>query len=275
MKRGQEEPAVRLEGVSRKYGAVTALKDVSLDIRAGEMVGLLGRNGAGKTTLLNLITGSLPPTAGRIRVDGMDMLENPRECKRRIGYAPEQPPLYDEMTVEEYLRFVCELREVVKSAWKAHIDEIMERCGLEEMRRRLLGHLSRGYRQRAGIAQALCGSPDILILDEPTAGLDPKQTAEMRSLIRELGRERTVIFSSHLLPEVQQLCRRAVILQEGRVAGDLELEGGGENGRRLVVRTTGEEERVAEEIRGIPGVLSVEMGREPLEELFLQITEDI
>ena len=248
---------IRLEKVTRKYGTVTALKDVTLSFPAGQMVGLLGRNGAGKTTALNLMTGYLPPSEGKVLVDGMDMREEPRECKRRIGYLPEHPPLYEEMTVAEYLLFVSELREVVREARKKHVKEIIERCGLEEVQHRLLGTLSKGYRQRAGIAQALCGSPDILILDEPTVGLDPKQTVEMREMIRRLGEDRTVIFSSHLLGEVQQLCQRAVILHEGRIAGDVILRDDRDNRRTILLRTAGREKQAAEALKTIEGIREI------------------
>jgi len=211
---------IRLEGVTKKYGSVTALREVSFQIEQGETVGLLGRNGAGKTTLMNLMTGYFPPTEGRVVIGGKDMLGDSAACKRMIGYLPERPPLYDEMTTEEYLRFVCELREVQKGAIAGHVKEIMALCGLTEMRRRLLGHLSKGYRQRAGIAQALCGSPEILIFDEPTVGLDPKQTVEIRELIRKLRGDHTVVFSSHILSEVQQACSRVIILDEGRMVKD-------------------------------------------------------
>ena len=215
---------IELKHVTKKYGTVTALEDVSFRVEKGQTVGLLGRNGAGKTTALNVLTGYFPPTAGDVLLDGMSLREHPRECKRRIGYLPERPPLYDEMTVTEYLDFVCELREVAANARKKHIQEILELCGLEEHRHRLLGHLSKGYRQRTGIAQALCGSPDALILDEPTAGLDPAQTAETRALIRALGKERTILFSSHILSEVQQICTHAVILKNGKVARAMALD---------------------------------------------------
>ena len=211
---------IELEHATKKYGAIYGLRDVTLHIGKGETVGLLGRNGAGKTTALNLITGYFPPTAGTVRIGGMDMLESARACRHMIGYLPERPPLYDEMTTEEYLRFVCELREVTAKAIPAHVEEILTLCGLQEVRKRMLGHLSKGYRQRAGIAQALCGAPEILIFDEPTVGLDPKQTVEIRELIRKLSREHTVIFSSHILSEVQQACSRVIILDEGRMALD-------------------------------------------------------
>ena len=259
------ETMIELDRVSRNYGSVEALKEVSLRVERGETVGLLGRNGAGKTTALNLMTGYLPPTEGTVRIHGMDMLTSPRECKRMIGYLPEKPPLYDEMTVEEYLHFVSRLREVVRKANSAHVNEIIGLCGLEEMRHRVIGRLSKGYRQRAGIASALCGSPEILILDEPTVGLDPKQTVEMRGLIRRLGEEHTVLFSSHLLSEVQQLCSRVIILNEGRLIRSLEL--GKEEGEtvRLRLRAAGRKEELRAALEGLDCVteaacLSAEAG---------------
>ena len=225
---------IELEHVTKKYGGIPALRDVSLHVPAGQTVGLLGRNGAGKTTALNLMTGYFPPTEGKVRIAGKEMLSDPRSCKRMIGYLPEKPPLYDEMTVEDYLLFVCELREVVRKANRTHVDEIIELCALREVRRRVIGHLSKGYRQRTGIAQALCGSPEILILDEPTVGLDPKQTVEMRELIRKLGENHTVVFSSHILSEVQQLCSRVIILHEGRLVQSLDMEA--ENGDTIRIR---------------------------------------
>ena len=216
-------PESTLEKATKKYGPAYGLRDVSLHIAQGETVGLLGLNGAGKTTAMNLITGYFPPTSGRILISGHDMAADPRTCRRMIGYLPETPPLYGEMTPEEYLRFVCELREVKRKSISGHVDEIMELCGLTEVRKRTMSRLSKGYRQRCGIAQALCGSPEILIFDEPTVGLDPKQTAEIRELIRRLGRDHTVLFSSHILPEVQQLCPRVLILSEGRLIRDADL----------------------------------------------------
>ena len=249
---------IALEQVTKRYGPVEALKEVSFRIPRGGITGLLGRNGAGKTTALNLMTGYFPPTAGRVLVGGKDMRTEARACKRMIGYLPEKPPLYDEMTVEEYLRFVCELKEVRREGAKAHVDEIIGLCGLGEVRHRVTGHLSKGYRQRAGIAQALCGSPDALILDEPTVGLDPKQTAEMRELIRELGKDRTVVFSSHILSEVQQLCDRAVILNEGRMIRSLDL--GAEDGEniRLRLRAAGPASRVMPALRELDCVKAAE-----------------
>ena len=168
---------IELRHVTKRYGAVEALHDVSFRAPEGQIVGLLGQNGAGKSTTLNILTGYLPPTSGQVLVDGMDLLQNARECKRLIGYLPEKPPLYDEMTVRAYLRFVCELKEVQKSAIAAHVEDIIRTCGLSEVAHRLIGHLSKGYRQRVGVAQSLCGNPKVLVLDEPTAALD-EQTSE-------------------------------------------------------------------------------------------------
>ena len=230
---------IEIENVSRRYGSVQALKNVSLRVEKGSVLGLLGQNGAGKTTLLNVLTGYLAPTEGRVLIGGYDTLLQPAQARCQLGYLPEQPPLYDEMTVREYLRFAAELRGVEKRAMKAHVDEIVELTGLTDMRNRMIGHLSKGYRQRTGMAQALCGDPEVLVLDEPTVGLDPKQITEIRSLIRTLGKGRTIVFSSHILSEVQQLCSRVVILHEGRMVRSLKL--GEEDGTavRLRLRAAG------------------------------------
>lgn len=230
---------IELCNVTKRYGAVEAVSGLSFSAPDGQIVGLLGQNGAGKTTTLNMLTGYFPPTSGEVRVDGMDMLQDPRACKRHIGYLPEKPPLYDEMTVTAYLKFVCELREVKREAIAQHVQHITATCGLTEVAWRLVGHLSKGYRQRVGIAQALCGDPDVLVLDEPTVGLDPKQVREIRELIRQLGKTHTVIFSSHLLPEIQQLCDRVVILHKGKLVREApmsELTGG--DGETLRLRAT-------------------------------------
>jgi len=214
---------IEIQNLSRRYGSVQALKAVNLKAEKGSIVGLLGQNGAGKTTLLNILTGYLAPTEGRVLLGGFDPLLEPVPAKRCLGYLPEHPPLYDEMTVEEYLRFAAEIKGVQKRAIRSHVNEVMELTGLADMRRRLIGHLSKGYRQRTGMAQAMCGDPEVLVLDEPTVGLDPRQVTEMRSLIRTLGRGRTILFSSHILSEVQQLCDHVVILDHGEVKMDTRL----------------------------------------------------
>ena len=214
---------IELRHVTKRYGAVEAVHDLSFRAPEGQIVGLLGQNGAGKTTTLNMLTGYFPPTSGQVLVDGMDMLYEPRACKRCIGYLPEKPPLYDEMTVRAYLAFVCELKEVQRKAIPGHIREIMDTCGLTDVADRLVGHLSKGYRQRVGVAQALCGNPPVIVLDEPTVGLDPKQVVEIRELMRELGKTHTVLFSSHLLSEIQQLCQRVIILHKGKLIREADM----------------------------------------------------
>ncbi len=256
---------IELEHVTKLYGSIPALRDVSLHVPKGQTVGLLGRNGAGKTTALNLMTGYFPPTEGKVRIGGKDMMSDPRACKRMIGYLPEKPPLYDEMTVEEYLSFVSELREVVRKANKAHVEEILELCGLKDMRQRVIGHLSKGYRQRAGIAQALCGAPEILILDEPTVGLDPKQTVEMRELIRRLGEEHTVVFSSHILSEVQQLCSRVIILNEGQMVQSIDLKESQKDTLKLRLRAALGRDKLLKAVKSLNCVISAEAAQNPEE----------
>ncbi len=215
---------LKLEGISKRYGPVYALKDVSFSAPRGQVLGLLGQNGAGKTTALNILTGYLSATRGAVLIGGYDILQNPREAKRLMGYLPEQPPLYDEMTVESYLRFCCRLKEVDRPAIPGHVADILQTAGLDKVAGRKLGNLSKGFRQRAGIAQALCGAPEVLVLDEPTVGLDPRQVTEIRALIKKLGEKHTVIFSSHMLHEIQSLCQRVVILHGGRVIREADME---------------------------------------------------
>ncbi len=249
---------IELERVTKRYGSTAALRDVSFRAEKGIVTGLLGLNGAGKTTALNLMTGYFPPDEGRVLINGKDLLREPRECKRAIGYLPERPPIYDEMTVKDYLSFVCDLKEVAPRAKKAHIGEILEMCFLKDVGGRVCGHLSKGYRQRVGIAQALCGSPDILILDEPTVGLDPQQVTEIRTLIRRLSGEKTILFSSHLLSEVQQLCGTAVILHEGRVIRTLDLTGKDRGTVCLRMTVKGGQKEILQAVRSLSCVRTAE-----------------
>ena len=209
--------------VSKRYGSHEALREISFSVPAGQVLGLLGQNGAGKTTCMNILTGCLAPSSGQVLIGGKDVMTQPREAKRLLGYLPEQAPLYEEMTVKAYLRFACELKEVKKSAVEDHIVEIAEKTGLGDTLGRKIGNLSKGYRQRVGVAQALCGAPDVLVLDEPTAGLDPRQSSEMRALIKALAGEHTVFLSSHILSEVQDVCDRVMILHHGRIICDSAL----------------------------------------------------
>ncbi|MDD3411485.1 MAG: ABC transporter ATP-binding protein [Eubacteriales bacterium] len=249
---------IDVENVTKRYGGVTALSGVNLRVERGQVLGLLGQNGAGKTTLLNILTGYLAPTSGRALLDGHDVLLEPEAAMRCLGYLPEKPPLYDEMTVEEYLRFAAELKQVVRRAIPGHVEEIMKNTGLTAMRERLLGHLSKGYRQRVGMAQALCGDPDVLVLDEPTVGLDPKQITEIRGLIQRLGKSHTILFSSHILSEVQQLCDRVVILHRGKVKLDSAIgDVSGESGVVVECAALAGEKKLTAAVAHLPGVQSV------------------
>lgn len=221
---GRGRSVVSFDRVSKRYGTHQALQEISFSVPKGQVLGLLGQNGAGKTTAMNILTGCLAPSSGTASIGGFDVLAAPRQAKRLMGYLPEHAPLYDEMTVRAYLRFACELKEVEKSAIPRHVEEVAEKTGLKDALGRKIGNLSKGYRQRVGFAQALCGTPDVIILDEPTAGLDPRQSAEMRALVRALAGEHTVIFSSHILSEVQALCDRVIILHHGKIICDSALQ---------------------------------------------------
>lgn len=211
---------IHLEHVSKWYAGRAAVEDLSFSVEEGEVVGFLGPNGAGKTTTMRIITGYMPPSEGRVEVAGFDPVEDPVAAKSRIGYLPESPPLYPEMSVLTYLTFVSDLKRVPRSQRTKQVEQAMERTGLTGVRHRLIGHLSKGYRQRVGIAQALLGEPPVLILDEPTVGLDPRQIIEIRELIRELAGSHTVLLSSHILPEVQALCQRVIIINRGRLVAE-------------------------------------------------------
>ena len=249
---------ITLSGVTKRYGAATAVQDLSFTVSSGETLGLLGQNGAGKTTTLNIITGYLAPTSGDVRVGDYDLLTQPRQAKRLIGYLPEQPPLYDEMTVESYLRFVCRLRLVVEADIARHVRDIAAQTSLTDVLGRRVGNLSKGYRQRVGLAQALCGEPEVLVLDEPTVGLDPRQTAEFRDTLKKLSGGRTVIFSSHILSEVQALCDRVIILHHGRVVCDQRLGDMGRGaGTRLQAAICGDMETLLPALRSLSSVARV------------------
>ncbi|SEK38145.1 ABC transporter ATP-binding protein [Nitrosovibrio tenuis] len=209
-------PTLSVKGLCRYFGTRAAAHDVNLELRRGEVLGLLGPNGAGKTTIMRMLTGNLAPSAGVIKICGVDLLDKPREAKSHIGYLPEIPPLYRQLTVGEYLRLAARLHHVAKAKIEAALDEVVQRCGLGNTRERLIGLLSKGYQQRVGIAQALIHGPDVIILDEPTVGLDPNQMRDIRSLIRELGAKHSVILSTHILSEVEAVCDRVHILHGGR-----------------------------------------------------------
>ena len=209
---------IEVSGLTKRYGKNTAVNHLSFRVKKGQIYGFLGPNGAGKTTTMNMLTGYLAPTEGQIRIDGHDISEEPVEARRRIGYLPEIPPLYLDMTPLEYLRFAAELKGVAKEKRESEVERVMEKTQIQDMQERLIRHLSKGYRQRVGLAQALLGDPEVLILDEPMVGLDPKQIIEIRELIRSLGKKHTVILSSHILSEITSICDHVMIISHGKLA---------------------------------------------------------
>ncbi len=209
---------IEVRQLTKRYGDIVAIRDISFTAEKGQILGFLGPNGAGKTTTMRIITGFLPASSGTVKVAGFDIFEQSYEVRKRIGYLPENPPLYNDMTVSGYLEFAARIKGVANANLRGAVDRGVERCGLGEVQRRVCGHLSKGFRQRVGLAQALINDPAVLVLDEPTIGLDPRQIIDIRTLIRELAGERTVILSTHILPEVAQLCEKVVIINQGRIA---------------------------------------------------------
>ncbi len=247
---------IKAENLVKTYGSNYALNDVSFEIGEGEVVGLLGPNGAGKSTAMNILTGYLAATSGKVTVGGIDLSEDPIGAKKLIGFLPEQPPVYPEMTVEEYLNFVYELKGCTLDR-AAHLAEILEVVKLTDVRRRLIRNLSKGYKQRVGIAQALVGDPKVVIFDEPTVGLDPKQILEVRNLIRTLGRRHTVILSTHILAEVQSVCERVIIINRGRIIADERTEDISrtiESGYMMQLKVVGPREQVESALSKLHGV---------------------
>lgn len=250
---------IKIDHLIKRYGANYAVDDVSFSIGEGEIVGFLGPNGAGKSTTMNILTGYLSATSGTVKVGGIDVLEDPLSAKKMIGFLPEQPPLYLDMTVEEYLNFSYELKNCKLNRTK-HLKEICEVVKITDVYHRVIRNLSKGYRQRVGIAQALIGNPKIIIFDEPTVGLDPKQIIEIRNLIRELGERHTVILSSHILPEVQAVCDRIIVINKGKLVADDTPENLSKNlssDHKLRLRVDGPEKEIARLLEKIPGMLTV------------------
>lgn len=211
---------IQVKDLSKSYGDRMAIDHLNFTVQKGEVVGFLGPNGAGKSTTMKIITGYMAPTSGQVSVAGFDIFEDPIEVKKRIGYLPETPPVYTDMKVGAYLSFCANLKGVDKGAVENHVERALKKTGLEQVRNRMIGNLSKGYRQRVGLAQALVSDPEVLILDEPTVGLDPKQVAEMRSLIKELKGQYTIILSTHILPEVQASCDKVIIINDGRIIAE-------------------------------------------------------
>ena len=251
---------IEVKNLTKRYGDLKAVDDISFSVDSGEVLGFLGPNGAGKSTTMNIITGYISSTSGTVTVDGSEILEEPKKTKAKIGYLPEIPPLYPDMTVRKYLEFMFDLKKV-KLPKKEHVDEVMRLVGLSDMGGRIIKNLSKGYRQRVGFAQALIGNPPVLILDEPTVGLDPKQIIEFRKLIRSLGKKHTVIFSSHVLSEVSATCDRVIVISNGKIVADGktdELSQSLSGKKKLLLTVASESSAVVDELKKIPGVTKVE-----------------
>ena len=251
---------IEIKDLVKVYGDKRAVNGISFTVEDGEVLGFLGPNGAGKSTTMNILTGYLSSTSGSVKVNGFDILENPEEAKKCIGYLPELPPLYMDMTVLEYLNFICDLKKVPKVERKMQLAKILSMVKITDVAERLIGNLSKGYKQRVGIAQALVGNPSILILDEPTVGLDPNQILEIRKLVKGLAKNHTVIISSHILSEIQAMCDRVVIINHGRVAAvdtitDLSKKLSGKS--KLLLSFKGPLKEVVNSIRTIPGIIDV------------------
>ncbi len=251
---------IEVKELTKMYGKKVGVRNISFTVEKGEILGFLGPNGAGKTTTMNIITGYKPPTAGKVFIGGYDMSQKPLEAKKRLGYLPEIPPLYPELKVKSYLQFVCDLKGVRREKRKFQIDRVMDLIKITDVQDRLIKNLSKGYKQRVGLAQALVSNPDVLVLDEPTVGLDPKQIQEMRTLIKNLGKEHTIILSSHILAEVSMICDRVIIINKGEIAAIDTPENLAMNmssTERFLARIKGPEKQVTDVIRGLGGVISV------------------
>lgn len=252
---------IKVEHLTKKYGERYAVNDLNFEVQRGEIVGFLGPNGAGKSTTMNILTGYLSSTSGKAMIDGMDILEHPLAVKKKIGYLPEFPPLYLEMTVREYLSFVFDLKKCTLNR-REHLEEIARVVKLDDTMDRMIKNLSKGYRQRVGIAGAIVGNPEVIIFDEPTNGLDPKQIIDIRNLIRELGREHTIILSTHILSEVKTICDRILIINEGKIVADEKtenIENALRGNRRLIIRVDGPSASVLSCFKKIPGVVYAEI----------------
>ena len=253
---------IEVKNVTKKYGSFTAVDNISFDVKDGEVVGFLGPNGAGKSTTMNMITGFIEPTGGQIIINGNDISKKPKKAKKQIGYMPENVPLYYDLTVKEFVTYMAELKFVKRQDKKEQVEKVIKETGLESVQKKLIKNLSRGYKQRVSMAGALVGEPDVIILDEPTVGLDPKQITEIRNLIKELGKKHTVILSTHILPEVSQICERVVIINKGKIVAvdtpeNLEKKTKENNGISVTVEDKNENMKKLKEL--IPEIESVEM----------------
>jgi ABC-2 type transport system ATP-binding protein len=252
---------IEVTDLVRRYGPHIAVDHANFKIEKGEIVGFLGPNGAGKSTTMNILTGYLSSTEGTVKVDGMDILEHPSEIKKKIGYLPENPPLYMDMTVKEYLSFTGEIKKIPKAEKKERMNRVMATVGIEDVSGRLIKNLSKGYKQRVGLAQAMIGDPEVLIMDEPTAGLDPKQILEIRGLITELGKDHTIILSSHILPEVSAVCKRVLIINRGAIVADDTPDNLAKRllgGSHILLRLDGKEKDVSKALKKVSAIQNIE-----------------
>ena len=259
---------IEIRNLSKRYGQIAAIQRLSFRVNKGEVVGFLGPNGAGKSTTMKIITGYMAPSEGDVRVAGFDVFENPIEVKRRIGFLPEIPPLYVDMTVEAFLKFVARIKLVSDDQVRSKVDLALEKAGLTDVRGRLIQNLSKGYKQRVGIAQALVSEPELLILDEPTVGLDPKQVAEIRSLIQGLRGSHTIVLSTHILSEVQATCGRIIIIDKGRIVAEdtlQQLQQQLKGSKKMTVRVRRLSEGLVSQIKNLPGILEVVVANELIE----------
>jgi ABC-2 type transport system ATP-binding protein len=250
---------IKVEGLSKRYGRTLAVDNISFEVQRGQIVGFLGPNGAGKTTTMRILTCFLPPTSGTATVAGFDVQAQPLEVKKRVGYLPENPPLYPELEVENYLAFVGKLKGIRKAELRARIDEACQRCAIGDVRKTLIGKLSKGYRQRVGLAQAIIHNPEVLVLDEPTSGLDPKQIIDTRTLIKNLAGDHTIILSTHILPAVEQTCEQVIVIDQGKLVTIDSLE-------NLTQRLRGVE-AVAIQVEGRDGALDPAQAQRRLEQI--------
>ncbi len=261
---------IEVKNLTKKYSAKTALDNISFSVKEGEILGLLGPNGAGKSTTMNIMTGYLSADEGTVTIDGSEIYEDPIAAKSKIGYLPEIPPLYTDMTVKAYLEFIYDLKKA-KVEKHAHIDDICSLVNIPDVKTRLIKNLSKGYRQRVGLAAALVNSPPVLILDEPTVGLDPKQIIEMRDLVKKLGEKHTVILSSHILPEVQAICDRIIVINNGKIVADntpKNLSGDVNSKSKIFLQVEGDKAEIRQQLLKIEGIRKVSLGKKISENIY-------
>ena len=271
---------IEVQNLSKNYGTFQALIDISFNVDKGQIVGFLGPNGAGKTTTMRILTCFMPASNGKVTVAGYDVFKESHEVRKRIGYLPENIPLYTEMTVTRYLSYMAKIRGVPRKQINGRLNDVIQSCGLTERRKQIIGQLSRGFRQRVGLAQALVHQPEVLILDEPTSGLDPRQIVEIRELIKQLGKERTILFSTHILPEASMTCERLLIINKGKITGDVLLSNGraisninpNENESNVPINTLTlvvagkNSDDIINTLRSIPDVVSIEKATDNLDD---------